>query len=285
MTKRILISAFISLACLPLFSQGKVSTRKYILSDFPDKITQVVLTENEVLNSALQQEIPILWSASAYEFCSPETFEQLKTRDQYYFLLPAQSRFKNEETPGILFLTLVKGCPEAAEGGIAAMTEVISLPLAAAMGGSGRELIYLGALIQAVQEFTLAAMESEKVAYGMDAWFNANFSKYGKMKHIYLSQDDLAPACTEKAIGRYRDSDMHIVTEAEADQVYLSGTYNALVSYTVSPVIPELDASYSYQLLFEAQTHTLYYIQKHLISGKAGAGFLPEDFKRMAKKR
>jgi len=280
-----LIVCLASLALLlPLWGQGRVNTRKYILSDFTDKVTQVVLTGNDVLDSALRQEVTNNWTASAFEFCTLEKFNQLKTNKQYYFLLPAESRFKGEENPGILFLSLVKGGPDAAEG-IGGMTDVLSLPLCAAMGGSGRELVYLGALVKALQEFTLAAMESEKVAYAKDLWFNENYGKFGKMKQIWLAREDLAESVTEKELERYLDDDIHLVEEARADEVYLRGDYNTLVSYTVSPVLAQEGASYCYKLLIEADTHTLYYIQRHKITPKFGAGFLAEDLKRLARKR
>ena len=265
-----LIVCLASLALLvPLWGQGRVSTRKYIVSDFTDKITQVVLTGNDVMDSALRTEISNNWTASAFEFCTLEKFEQLKSNNQYYFLLPAESRFKGEENPGILFLSLIKGGPDAAKG-IDEMTDIISLPLCAAMGGSGRELIYLGAVVKAIQEFTLAAMESEKVAYSKTLWFNENYSKFGKMKQVYLARDDLAESVTD---------------ESKVDEVFLRGDYNTLVSYTVAPVLPEEGSSYCYKLLFEADTHTLYYIHRHKITPKFGEGFLVEDLKRLARKR
>ncbi len=51
MKKTILVT--IALLCgLMLFGQGKVKTRKYLLSDFTDKITKVVLPGNGILESA-----------------------------------------------------------------------------------------------------------------------------------------------------------------------------------------------------------------------------------------
>ena len=267
-----------------MWGQGRVSTRKYIVSDFTDKITQVVLTGNDVMDSALRTEISNNWTASAFEFCTLEKFEQLKSNSQYYFLLPAESRFKGEENPGILFLSLLKGDPDAAKG-IGEMTDIISLPLCAAMGGSGRELIYLGAVVKSIQEFTLAAMESEKVAYAKTLWFNENYAKYGKMKQIYLAREDLAESVTEKDLERYLDADIFLVDESKVDEVYLRGDYNTLVSYTVAPVVPEEKSSYCYKLLFEADTHTLFYIHRHKITPKFGEGFLVEDLKRLARKR
>ncbi len=269
---------------LPLRGQGKVSTRKYILADFTDKVTQVVLPGNEIIDSALKQEVVNNWTASAFEFCTMDRFEKLKTSSQYYFLIPAESRFKGEEDPGILFLSLLKGGPEAAEG-INGMTDVLSLPLCAAMGGSGRELVYLGAMVQACQEFVLAAMESEKVAYSKELWFNENYAKSGKMKQIWLAREDLSESVSEKDLQRCLDEDMHLVDETDVDNVFLRGDYNTLVSYTVAPFQPKEGASYCYKMLFEADTHKLFYIYRHKITPKFGAGFLNEDLKRLARKR
>lgn len=266
---------------LPSWSQGTVSTRKYRFSDFPDKVTQIVLTGNEMLSDALRQEVVGNWTASAFELCTLEQFEERKLSADFYFLLAAETRFKGEEEAGILSLTLVKGGPEAAEG-IGAMDEVISLPLCAAAGGSGRELIYLGALLQAIQEFTLAAVESERVAYLPERWFNALYEKQGKMMQLVFAQEDLSDA---EGVARHLDEDCRVVDAAAADQLYMEFPYNTLVSYSVSPLLPTVGASYSWQMLFEASTHRLYYIVKHKITPTKGEGFLPEEVKRMAKKR
>lgn len=266
---------------VPLSAQGTVSTRKYRFSDFPDKVTQVVLTENEVLSSALRQEVVGGWTVSPFEFCTLEQFEQRKTSADYYFLMMAETRFKGEETPGILSLTLVKGGPEAAEG-IGAMDEIISLPLCAAEGGSGRELVFLGTLVQALQEFTQAALQSERNAYQKEDWFNSRYNRQAKILQMLMAREDLADP---SAVERFMDEDCHVVDAAEADQAYLDGRYNTLVSYSVSPLVPQLDASYSWQMLFEATSHQLYYIEKHKITPKKAEGFLPEDLKRLARKR
>lgn len=266
---------------LPLWGQGTVSTRKYRFSDFPDKVTQVVLTGNEVLSDALRQEVVGGWTVSAFELCTLEQFEARKTSADYYFLMAAETRFKGEENPGIVSLSLVKGGPEAAEG-IGAMDEVLSLPLCAAEGSSGRELVYLGPLVRAMQDFVRAAVESERSAYLKERWFNLLYDKQAHMMQMVFAQDDLADPA---AVGKYLDADCRVADSAEADQLFLDGQYNTLVSYTVAPLVPELNASYSYQLLFEASSHQLYYVGKHKITPTKGAGFLPEDLKRLARKR
>lgn len=270
---------------LPLWAQGQVSTRKHRLADFTDKVTEVVLTGNEMLSSALREEVVTGWTASAFEFCTLEQFEKRKSQDEYYFLMVVESRFKDEDTPGVSFLTLLKGSPEAkGKEGMAGMHEVISLPLVAAMGGDGRELTYLGGLIKTVQEYTLEAMESEKVAYGMEAWVNKSYEKWGHMKQIRIGRDDLAETVSGKDLQKYLDSEFQIVETADADQAYLDANYNTLVGYVVAPAFPS-KGSYCYKMLFEADTHSLYYLSKHKISAKKGVGFLTEDLKRLAKNR
>ncbi len=282
--KRVFLTLIGLLVAVTLLAQGKVNTRKYILSDFTDKVTQVVLTGDELLDSALQQEIVRSWTSSPFEFCTLERFESIKTSEEYYFLIPAESRFKNEDTPGIRFLSLVKGGPEAAEG-IGKMLDVISLPLTSAMGGSGRELIYLGAIVNSIQDYVLASMESEKIAYLKDLWFNENYAKTGKMKQIYLSEQDLSEQLDPQELNRYLDADIHVVDESVADKVFLDGEFNSLVSYVVAPFDPDLGSSYCYKLLFDAETHRLHYIQKHKITEKTGSGFTVADLKKIAKKR
>ena len=146
--RKLLISLTLCLvATVAALAQGRVETRSYILSDFQDKVTKVVIPEDVFLQSALRQEVVNLWSASAFEFCTQEEFEALKGSKDYYFLTIQAFKFKGEKEPGLLFLSLLKGENH----------EVISLPLAPADDSSGRELVYLGALVKAIQDYTLAA--------------------------------------------------------------------------------------------------------------------------------
>lgn len=264
-------------------AQGRVTTQKYRLADFTDKVTKVVVPGSDILSASFQEEVTANWSASPFEFCSVEQFEKLKTSDQYYFLLAAEIQMKGEETPGLVFLTLVKGGPEAAAG-IGEMNEVISIPLCAAPGGTGRELVYIGAMIKAVQEFALAAMESEKVAYSRMEWFNSDFRRHGAQKRILISNDDLAPSVTPGQLSMYLDEDMLVKEEADVDQEYMDGTYNTLVSYVVAPSDP-VKGSVCYKMFFSADTKTISYLTRHKISPAKEAGFLTEDLKKIAKKR
>jgi hypothetical protein len=280
--KKIILSLLTLVISLPLLAQGQVSTRKHRLADFPDKMTQVVLGENEVLAAALRQEVINVWTATTFEFCSLEQFERLKTCDKYYFLIPVESRFKGEEEPGITLLTLVKGGAEA-EKGIGEMHEVVSVPVAPAMGCSDRDLIYLGAMVQAIQEYTLEAMKSEAVAYKMSVWFNDGFKKTAEGKDIYIAREDLSSACSTKDLEKLKNNErLHLVEAEEADEVFQRGISDALVGYVIAPVLPG-PGSICYKLFFEADTHRLCYLERHKITDKKSQGFLPAELKSLGK--
>ena len=267
---------------LPLYAQGQVTTRKHRLADFTDKMTQVVLSGDEVLNAALRKEIPYIWTSSTFEFCSLEQFEKIKTQDKYYFLIPVESVFKGEEEPGIRFLTLVKGGADAKDG-IGAMHEVVSLPVAAAMGTSDRDLVYLGGIIQAIQEYTLAAMESETAAYKMSEWFNGRFKKSIEDKKVYIAEEDLSSEVNEKALAKLDGNlSLHIVPSSESDWQYVHQSDETVVGYVIAPVFP-VKGSVCYKLLFEADSHRLCYLERHKISEKKGEGFLASELKPLGK--
>lgn len=272
--KRLILGILCLLTSLTALAQGQVSTRSYRLADFPDKVTKVVLSGNAFLNSAIKQEVVMRWTASPFEFCTLAEFETLKESEEYYFLFPAATRFKGEEQAGIVSLSLVKGGPEAARG-MSAMYEVISLPLASADGSSGRELTYAGPIIKAIQDFTLEAMVSEKAAYTRDAWFKAN---YDAAKQLYLAREDLSQSVS-KPVGSIR-----LCSADEADKYFLSHSSGILVSYTVAPENPSA-GSYSYQLVFDAESETLCYLSRHKITPKSPAGFTLQDIKWLSRKK
>ena len=276
--KRLLTLTVLLCVSAAAFAQGKVTTRKHLFADFADKITKVVMSGNDVLDGALRQEVVDLWTVSPFEFCPMAEYESLKKSDNYYFLLVTAGQAKGEDAPAVRFLTLEKGGADTGDN-VALRTEVISLPLCPVEGGAGRELVFLPALVKGIQDFTMEAMASEKVAYTGMGWFNGNFDRKGGIKRIYLALEDMSTSVSDKDRAKYLDEDIILCDEDEADKVYTDKTYNTLVSYTVSAGV------WSYKMLFEADTDTLYYIRKHKVHAKSAPGFLAEDLKRISKKR
>ena len=117
-------------------AQAQITTKKIKISDFPEKTTKVVLTGNALYDAVLKEEIATRWRIAPYEFCTLQEFNELKGKNNYYFLVTTKGQFKTESEPGLQFLTLVKGGEEA-ENGINEMLEIVSLPIASAENPSG----------------------------------------------------------------------------------------------------------------------------------------------------
>ena len=273
----ILITALI----MPLMAgaQAQITTKKVKIEDFTQKVTKVVLNGNPFYDTSFKDEVAARWRISPYEFCTLEEFEGLKGNDSYYFLILTQGQFRKETAPGLQFISLVKG-GQGADKGIGDMLEVVSLPFASAEYPSGRELIFLPAFLDIIQNHTLEAMENDFNAYGGLSNTAQKLGKAGNMD-IVISEDDLNSLVSKEMT----DSEgMTITDEDDADSYMLDEVSGTLVSYVVAPSEP-VKGSFCYKMLIDAQTHELYYYRKHKISPKAGVGLLPEDIERINKAR
>lgn len=269
---------------MPLMAgaQAQITTKKVKIEDFTQKITKVVLNGNPFYDTSLKDEITARWRISPYEFCTLEEFESLKNSDQYYFLMLTQGQFRKETAPGLQFLSLVKG-GKGADKGIGDMLEVVSLPFASAEYPSGRELIFLPAFLDIIQNQVLEAMETDFNAYGGLANTTKNMHKAGGMT-IVFSEDDLNSLVSQAIIDRSFDDEMIITDEDSVDQYMLDNAPGTLVSYVAVPTEP-VKGSFCYKMLIDSETHKLYYFRKHKITNKAGSGFLPEDIIKITASR
>lgn len=269
---------------MPLMAgaQAQITTKKVKLEDFTQKITKIVLNGNPFYDTSLKEEIAARWRISPYEFCTLEEFDKLKGNDRYYFLMLIQGQFRKETAPGLQFLSLVKG-GQGADKGIDEMLEVVSLPFASAEYPTGRELVFLPALLDIIQNYTLQAMENDFNAYGGLSNTVQKLSKSSGMT-IVFSEDDLNSMVSKAVTDQMFDRTMILTDEDDADSYMLDNVSGTLVSYVVVPTEP-MKGSYCYKMLIDAQTHELYYYRKHKISAKAGAGFLPEDIEKITKAR
>lgn len=277
--KRTLVIIISVLLPVLAWGQAQINTKKVKLGDFTQKVTKVVLSGNEFMDSALKDEVTARWRISPYEFCTLEEFDGLKSSGDYYFLIITNGQFRKDSGPTIQFLTLVKG-GEGAEKGIDGMLEVVSLPIAAAQFPSGREIVFLPAFLDIVQGYTLDAMEKDSNAYGGLGNYSGNIMHSDDM-HIVLSRDDLAIPYESLEDGSISlDEDMSIADVEEVDALMLENAENTIVSYVVAPFEPQPGA-FCYKMLIDTQKHKLYYYKRHRISAKAGAGFLKDDLKRI----
>lgn len=269
--------------CVPLCASGqaKINTKKVKIADLPTRTTKVVLGQGGIMDSALRDEVSARWRISPYEFCTVEEYNSLKENPDYYFLLIARSNEK--EYKGMLTLTLMKGGKAKAEDPQKRPVDVASLPISSSDFPSGREVVFLPALVDIIQDYVTRAMKSDGAGYsGFDIY--ASQVRRTGIKRIYFSEDDLIPDMDAAFKERYFDEDMLIMSEAEADKAFQDGTYNTLVSFVVAPFDPQ-NGSWCYKMLIDAGTHELLYFRHHRINARNWAGFLPKDIKKISSKR
>ena len=273
-----LVAAVIPVA---MSAQAQITTKKMKLEDFPEKITKIVLSGNAFLDGELKAGIKNHWTISPYEFCTLDEFDRLKGSEDYYFLLTVLGQFRKEIEPGIEMLSLVKG-GKGSDKNLDKMLEVVTIPLRSADYPSGRELIFLPAIIDIIQSHVLASMEKDIIGYSSLGQYCINIAGADGMS-IIISENDLAEQVGESFIESIKNENFKVVCEEEADEMMEAGAANTLVSYTVAPYDAQ-NGSYCYKMLINARTHKLYYFRKHKISRNAGSGFLPEDIIRIAGK-
>jgi hypothetical protein len=240
------------------------------------------------MDSALKQEITEHWTASPFEFCTQNEFATLRKSSKYYFLLLTAGTAGSDKGPDLRFLTLLKGGPapygsrRSTGAGLEDMMEILSVPVGSA-GRFGRELVFLPALLDIMQEFTRKAMHNEVSGYSGLGQFNANYRRDGRFKRICLAVEDLEAGVGAVQMGKL-DEDILLVPEEEADEVFLNGTFNTLVGFVVAPEDP-VPGSVCYKMLIDAETHRLYYYKSHKITERRGPGFLPGDLRVLSRRR
>ena len=238
-------------------AQAQIDTKKVKIGDFTQKVTKVVLTGNQFYDACLESEVSSKWHVSPYEFCSLAEFEKMKSDDSYYFLVTTKGQFKKEAEPGLTFLTLVKGGKNS-EKGIDEMLEIVAFPYASAEEPSGREVSFLPAVLDIIQNYALDSMEKDINAYTGLPNYTMNITKSGDMKLVFDADD--------------------------AEDYLTKNNENTLVSYVVAPTSAKV-GSYCYKMLLDPRANKLYYFRKHKISKKVGVGFLLEDVKRITAPR
>jgi len=278
MKKALAIMAAVLLPVLT-WGQAQITTKKVKIGDFTQKTTKIVLSGNEFIDTVFKDEITARWRISPYEFCTLEEFNSLKHSEEYYFLIITNGQFKKDQSPTIQFLTLIKG-GHGADKGINGMLEIVSLPVASAQFPSGREITYIPAFLDIIQEYTLDSMEKDANAYGGLTNYTANIVRSEDHK-VAFSKDDLAVSLESldedtESFGK----DMMLMEEDEVDALMMNGAENTLVSYVVAPFEPQ-NGMYCYKMLIDTQSHKLYYYKRHKITDKDGPGFLKEDLKRI----
>ena len=276
--KKIMILMMAAMMPVIAGAQAQIDTKKVKIADFPEKVTKIVLTGSDFFDLALQDDVAATWRVSPYEFCTIEEFEALKADENFYFLITTNDQFRREDSPGIQFMSLVKG-GKGAEKGISEMFEVVSMPVASAENPSGREYTFLSAFLDIIQKHVLMSIESDITGYAGLTNHTDNIQDCKGMR-IVFSEDDLSGQVDRNLF----DEDMVITDEDEADEIMSDREAETLVSLVVAPSSGK-NGSYCFKMLVNAETHELFYFRRHKITKKDAVGFLAEDIRKIMSHR
>lgn len=245
--------------------QGRIYTRKARLADFQTKTTKVVLSGDSLLDIALREEVRRRWRISPFEFCDPDDFEALKNDSAYYFL------YLSQDGSGMAYLTLMKGGNDESFRSVESKLEVVRIPFSPAQITSGREFVYLPAIIDMVQIFVEESLTSSaRTLLGLSS-YNGNLSK-ARRKKIYFSRDDLDITVADRDSTEMLAPGLMAVDNFEADSLFEAGSRNALIAFSISPAEPSRRAK-CHNFIVAADTHDLYYYQSHRYSKPGKRGF------------
>lgn len=276
--KKIMILMMAAMMPVIAGAQAQIDTKKVKIADFPEKVTKIVLTGSDFFDLALQDDVAATWRVSPYEFCTIEEFEALKADENFYFLITTNDQFRREDSPGIQFMSLVKG-GKGAEKGISEMFEVVSMPVASVEDPSGREYTFLSAFLDIIQKHVLMSIESDITGYAGLTNHTDNIQDCKGMR-IVFSEDDLSGQVDRNLF----DEDMVITDEDEADEIMSDREAETLVSLVVAPSSGK-NGSYCFKMLVNAETHELFYFRRHKITKKDAVGFLAEDIRKIMSHR
>lgn len=274
---KLILAVALMLTVFPTIAgaQARINTKKVRIADLSTKTTKVVLGGNDMTDSALKAEVSARWRISPYEFCTADEYKSIKESTDYYFLLIASSNDKKYE--GILTLTLMKGGKYGDADPLKRPVDVVSLPLCSSQFPSGREIAFLPAFLDIIQDYASKAAMSDKAGYSGLGIYTKRISGTSH-KTILFCEEDAAPVMDPVFRRKHFDESMRVVDEKTADSALAEGAYNTLVSFTVAPFDPR-SGSVCYKMLVDAGSHELCYFKRHRISVKKWAGFLPKDIK------
>lgn len=256
-------------------AQGNIYTKRARIADFPTKTTKVVLSGDELLDTALREEVRSRWRISPFEFCEIEEFEAGRERYGFYYL------YISEDDSGLASLTLLKSGTGSSVFGKEGSVKVVSIPFCPSKLATGREFVFLPALIDIMQTYVEEAIMSErKCLFGLSS-YNGSLAK-AKHKTIYVAGEDLSGS-TMPADSVYELAPGFVVTDDYTlDSLFTAGADDALIAFCISPAVHSKKAR-SHQLIVSADTHELYYINSHLFNKNGTRGFTPTEIRQIRK--
>lgn len=263
-----------------LCAQGfTLFSKKDDLVNFSSKTLKVVVEGNGSLDDVMIMDaVKEHWTLSPFEFCNLTDLEGMVADTNYYFLVKVSGQFSKEKEPAMEFLSLLRGTHGATD--INSMKEVLSLPYRPLNDNSGDCFGYLPPFINIIQAHVLKVQRNRLSAYiGIGAYSDGMDGVKGRQ--LMFCEGDFAFDVTPEMLKEDFKGSAKFVSKEELEAALLDRIPNGLVSIIIAPSINQR-GSYCYKMVVSTDTWELFLYRKHKMSGKVGAGFNKEDYRKMS---
>lgn len=251
------------LVLLPLlgWGQGKVYTKKARLQNYASKTTKIVLPDNPMLSTVLQSRMAGCWTLTAFEFCTEKEYESLKENQGYFFLRFALVGAEGED--GILTLIFEKGGKAGNQSKEGAF-EVVSVPVSSSPAGliTAREEAMIPVLVDVIQQFTIDASNSDRVAYAGLQFYGTSPVKLRERNVLFCEQDVI------------QETDYPLSSPQEIIDAIEAREPGSAISFAVAP----------FKMIIAADDHRLLWYQKLKSTAPAAAGFTDSEIKTITRR-
>ena len=263
------------------FEQQKIKSEKEYYGDIPARITKVVSSgDNSMADLMFRNAVEENWNISPFEFCDYEEFDQLRTDTNYYFLLRLDKQHRKDTDPSMEFICFLKGNGKAA-GDIAAMPELLALPLYPEGDESDRIFSYLPAYMNIIQNYIQKIVDGKIYPSKRGKIYPGTPDK-SRNSSILFNKEDMAYMPPMQEFEKMFRGRAETVSQKNIDTALDTAAARTLVSLTVFPSA-EGKGAYCYKMLISADTYELFYYKRHRITPKKGAGFLKSDLRRISR--
>lgn len=279
MRKLVVLLCLVSLSAAT-FADRYVARHEDIKS-FLGTTTYVVLEDNPMseYNFKIKEAVERSWKITPYEFITAKQFEEMRTDISKSFLVKLQVKFTGDKLEATYnFLSVVLG---AAVKKHTDLPDICSLPLSYQSVSEDFYTYKLESLIRFAQQHIKNLDANPKlIKKNIFKQYNNN-RKLVKGKELWVLERDLDKAV--RSLTDVRKNYPHtvkIVTPEDIEKAIAEKNPNVIFLHKVGPEGTRLQAR-CYKLLIGSGDDQLYYYNYHMISKKAGDGFLVKDFKQI----
>jgi len=275
---------------LPVFYLFTVSlTPEYVPT--PDEVnkfyqtkTLVVLEDNPIaeFNFVIKDFMQKEWKLTPYECITKSQFEEKRMDPQYSFVMLNKVFIESDKSLAkYIFLSLMLGGNEKV---VSNMPDLCPVPLAYAEVDEDHYDYKMQTILRFMQNHVEMIHKNPKmISVNMFKYYNDNMGDV-KSKILYLIPGELSKECnTEAKIKKIYPYKFKLVTRDEVSGAINRSDTSVVFLHKVGPEGTRLVAR-CYKILIGAADSKFYYFDYHKISDDKPDGFLPSDFKRLAKK-